>query len=91
MARMAGSTVTIRFAAQGTARVFRDIDGNRYLDMNLADLAGCRAAPSAVVAAVVVGERRHGVLLPTEDAVVASERLPPARASHWQYTGSASA
>jgi len=82
------------FAVRGEGAWFEDADGNRYLDMNLADLAGSLGfAPPAVVEAV---RRRAKLgtsfLLPTDDAVVASELLAARTGMPcWQYTGSASA
>src|SRR5262245_32882035 len=65
------------FVAQGAGAYFEDVDGNRYLDMNLADLAGSLGfAPLAVVAAVRRrAELGTAFLLPTEDAIVTSELL----------------
>lgn len=82
------------FAVRGEGAWFEDADGNRYLDMNLADLAGSLGfAPSAVVDAVRRrAELGTAFLLPTEDAIVASELLAARTGLPcWQYTGSASA
>jgi glutamate-1-semialdehyde 2,1-aminomutase len=80
------------FVAEGKGPAFVDIDGQRYVDFNLVDLAGALGfAPPAVVEAV--GRRMaagSSFLLPTEDGVVAAELL--ARRTpmpYWQFTGSA--
>lgn len=82
------------FAVRGSGAYFEDADGNRYLDMNLADLAGTLGfAPAAVVEAVRRrAESGAAFLLPTEDAIVASELLAARTGMpYWQFTGSASA
>ncbi|HSY86215.1 MAG TPA: aminotransferase class III-fold pyridoxal phosphate-dependent enzyme [Verrucomicrobiae bacterium] len=80
------------FVATGRGASFTDIDGHRYVDFNLVDLAGSLGfAPPAVVEAV---QRRMAAgssfLLPTEDGLIAGELLA-ARTSmpFWQFTGSA--
>jgi glutamate-1-semialdehyde 2,1-aminomutase len=81
-------------AVGGEGPNFRDIDGNRYCDFNVCDLAmtmgyGPRAIVEAVSRAVASGAH---FLLPVEDALWVSEELArrvglPA----WQFTLSASA
>ncbi|HEY2111869.1 MAG TPA: aminotransferase class III-fold pyridoxal phosphate-dependent enzyme, partial [Dongiaceae bacterium] len=80
------------FVATGRGASFTNIDGHRYVDFNLVDLAGSLGfAPPAVVEAV---QRRMAAgssfLLPTEDGIMAGELLA-ARTSmpFWQFTGSA--
>lgn len=81
------------FAAQGSGAYFEDIDGNRYLDMNLADLsASLGFAPPAIAEAVKTqADKGTGFLLPTRDGVVVTEALA-ARTGlpYWQFTGAAS-
>jgi glutamate-1-semialdehyde 2,1-aminomutase len=81
------------FAAGGYRSSFFDVDGNGYIDFNVADLSMTMGyGPAAIVEAVA-----HAVqggahfLLPTEDAVIVAENLA-ARVGipHWQFTLSAS-
>jgi len=81
-------------AAGGKGAVFRDIDGNRYCDFNVCDLAmtmgyGPKPIVEAVARAVATGAH---FLLPVEDTKAVTEELArrvglPA----WQFTLSASA
>ncbi len=82
------------FVTHGEGAWFEDVDGNRYLDFNQADLAATLGfAPPAVTGAV----RRRAAegasfLLPTEDGVIAAELLAERTGlPFWQFTGSASA
>lgn len=82
------------FVDHGEGAHFVDVDGHRYLDMNLADTSMfCGYAPEPVVDAVTQQMRRGSqFLLPTDDALWAAEELArrwgvPA----WQFTLSASA
>jgi glutamate-1-semialdehyde 2,1-aminomutase len=82
------------FAVRGQGAWFEDADGNCYLDMNLADLAGSLGfAPPAVVDAVRQrADLGTAFLLPSDDSIVASELLAARTGMpYWQYTGSASA
>jgi glutamate-1-semialdehyde aminotransferase len=82
------------FAVRGEGAWFEDADGNRYLDMNLADLAGSLGFSPPAVGDAVRRRTELGTafLLPTEDAIVASELLATRTGLPcWQYTGSASA
>lgn len=80
------------FVASGEGSSFIDVDGHRYVDFNLVDLAGSLGfAPAPVVDAV-----RHRMaagssfLLPTEDGLVAAELLAGRTPMpFWQFTGSA--
>jgi glutamate-1-semialdehyde 2,1-aminomutase len=80
------------FVAWGKGSAFTDIDGRRYVDFNLVDLAGSLGfAPPPVVEAV---QRRlaegSSFLLPTEDGLVAAELLAARTPMpFWQFTGSA--
>ena len=53
MAWMSGYyEISPMFVTHGDGAYFEDVDGNRYLDMNQADLAGsCGFTPPAVIAA----------------------------------------
>jgi len=81
-------------AAGGEGAVFRDIDGNRYCDFNVCDLAMTMGyGPKPIVDAVsrAVANGAH-FLLPVEDSRAVTEELArrvglPA----WQFTLSASA
>lgn len=81
------------YVAEGQGAYFADIDANRYLDMNSADLAATLGfAPEPVVAAVAkrVGQGT-AFLLPTEDALIVAELLAQRTGMpYWQFTGSAS-
>jgi glutamate-1-semialdehyde 2,1-aminomutase len=80
------------FVAGGRGSAFEDVDGNRYVDFNLVDLAGSLGfAPAPVVEAV---KRRMDLgssfLLPTEDGLIAAELLQQRTGlPFWQITGSA--
>lgn len=81
------------FIDHGEGAHFTDVDGHRYLDMNLADTSMfCGYAPEPVVEAVERQTRRGSqFLLPTEDALWVAEELGrrwPLPA--WQFTLSAS-
>ncbi len=81
------------FVAAGNGAWFTDVDGHRYLDMNVADLsANAGFGPPAVVAAVAARVLEGSqFLLPTEDSIAVAEAL--VRRYHlpfWQFTLSAS-
>lgn len=81
------------FVATGSGAWFEDVDGNRYLDMNLVDFAGALGFANPVVTAAVKTAAEQGVsfLLPTEDGVAATERLAAITGfPFWQFTGAAS-
>ena len=68
---------------------FEDVDGNRYLDMNQADLAAsCGFTPQAVIDAVQQQiTRGTSFLLPTESAIQVSELLAERYGlPSWQFT-----
>ena len=78
-------------SAQGA--YITDIDGHRYLDMNLADTSmGCGYAPPAVAEAVTLQFNRGSqFLLPTQDTVFVSQALADRfDLPGWQFTLSAS-
>lgn len=77
----------------GSGARFRDIDGNEYLDFNVADLSmSAGFGPQPIVAAVSAQvERGAHFLLPTPDAVEVAERLADlVGLPFWQATLSAS-
>ncbi|MFT4040818.1 MAG: aminotransferase class III-fold pyridoxal phosphate-dependent enzyme, partial [Thermomicrobiales bacterium] len=80
------------FVAEGAGAYFTDLDGHRYLDVNLADMSQfCGFAPPAVTAAVA-RRAAQGVqfLLPTEDAAWVAEELGRRYGlPQWQFTLSA--
>jgi glutamate-1-semialdehyde 2,1-aminomutase len=81
------------YVATGAGAWFTDVDGNRYLDMNLADSSSfCGFAPGPVVEAV---SRRLSAgtqfLLADEDALAVAEMLAERFGLRmWQLTTSAS-
>ena len=93
MAWMAGlyRTPTI-YCESGAGATFCDIDGNEYLDFNVADLSmSAGFGPPPIVAAVSaqIGRGAH-FLLPTPDAVAVAERLADlVGLPFWQATLSA--
>lgn len=95
MAWMAGLyRHTPLFVTEGEGAHFEDVDGNRYLDMNQADLfAALGFTPQPVVEAVAArAAAGNAFLLPSEDGIVAAELLAErAGLPFWQFTGAASA
>lgn len=72
---------------------FRDVDGNRYLDMNQADVAAFMGYGTDVVTKALSERAANGssFLLPTEDGIVATELLAERSGlPFWQFTGTAS-
>ncbi len=81
------------FAAHGHGARFVDADGNRYLDMNQADLSmTCGFNPPEVVEAVARRmEAGSHFLLPTQDAIAVAGALADRFGlPYWQFTLSAS-
>jgi glutamate-1-semialdehyde 2,1-aminomutase len=81
------------FIAAGRGASFEDIDGNRYLDFNLGDLALTAGFGHPAIVAAVEQAMRRGAhfLLPVEEAIAVGEEL--ARRTElpfWQFTLSAS-
>ena len=82
------------FVSHGSGAYFQDVDGNRYLDMNQADLSATLGfAPPAITEAIKVqADKGTGFLLPTEDGFAVTEMLAQRTGlPFWQFTGSASA
>lgn len=81
------------FVKSGNGAYFEDVDGNRYLDMNQADLAtSCGFTPQPVIDAVQDQiTKGTAFLLPTETAIEVSELLSQRyHMPKWQYTLAAS-
>jgi glutamate-1-semialdehyde 2,1-aminomutase len=79
--------------ADGEGCRFTDVDGNRYLDFNQADLsASCGFAPPAVLEAIAERAARGlQFLLPVEEGIEAARLLADRYGlSGWQFTLSAS-
>ena len=77
---------------RGSGGTFTDVDGNEYVDFNLADMS-MFTGYGVEAFARTVGERAAGgpqFLLPTEDAPEVAEELARRFGlSHWQFTVSA--
>jgi glutamate-1-semialdehyde 2,1-aminomutase len=81
------------FVVGGQGSVFKDVDGNSYIDFNLADLSNTVGYGSNAVARRVAAQAARGMqfLLPGEDAVAVAEELAGrTRMPYWQFTISAS-
>ncbi len=87
------NTFPAPFVETASGAYFTDVDGHNYLDMNVADMSMCTGyAPEPVVEAINARMAAgHQFLLPTEDAIVVSEKLSERFGlPFWQYTLSAS-
>ncbi len=72
---------------------FNDVDGNRYLDMNQADVASFMGYGTHAITNALAERASKGssFLLPTEDGIVATELLAERSGlPYWQFTGTAS-
>jgi glutamate-1-semialdehyde 2,1-aminomutase len=81
------------FVAGGQGSTFMDVDGNSYVDFNLADLSNTAGFGSNAVARAVEAQASRGMqfLLPGEDSIrVATELAARTRMPFWQFTISAS-
>jgi len=81
------------FVSHGRGPWFEDVDGNRYVDFNLADLAFTQAYGERAVADAVADQQVKGAhfLLPTEDSIAVAEILRSwTGLPFWQFTVSAS-
>lgn len=80
------------FVEEGSGAWFTDVDGHRYLDMNLADMSQfCGFGSPSVAEAIAHRAARGGqFLLPTEDALWVAEELGRRFGlPQWQFTLSA--
>ena len=81
------------FAARGSGSSFMDVDGNRYVDMNVSDLSMTLGFGVPAVEEALARQYRDGAhfLLPTEDAIVTAELLSTLTGKpSWQFTLAAS-
>lgn len=81
------------FVAEGRGAHFIDVDGHRYLDMNVADMSGNAGYATPAIVEAVSARVRKGTqfLLPTEDAIAVAEELARRFGlPFWQFTLSAS-
>ena len=81
------------FVSGGDGSRFRDVDGNEYIDFNLADLSNTVGYGSTAVSRRLSAQAERGLqfLLPTEDAIAVSRELRErVGLPMWQYTLSAS-
>ncbi len=81
------------FAESGAGSVFRDVDGNSYIDFNVSDLSMTMGFGPAPIVEAVTRQVKNGAhfLLPTRDAVIVGERLSEqVGLPFWQFTLSAS-
>jgi glutamate-1-semialdehyde 2,1-aminomutase len=81
------------YVDQGKGAHFTDVDGHRYVDMNIADMSMfCGYAPEPIARAVAERVARGSqFLLPTEDSVWVAEELARRWGlPRWQFTLSAS-
>lgn len=81
------------YAAHGKGSRFFDADGNGYVDMNVSDLSMTFGFGVPEIEEALARQYRNGAhfLLPTEDAIVTSERLAHLTGMpSWQFTLAAS-
>jgi glutamate-1-semialdehyde 2,1-aminomutase len=81
------------FAAAGDKAWFTDVDGNRYLDMNLSDLSATTGFGHPAITRAVARQAARGAqfLLPAEDSIAVSELLKARTGMpFWQFTLAAS-
>ena len=77
------------FASQGEKAWFTDVDGNRYLDMNLSDLSATTGFGHPAITRAVARQAARGAqfLLPAEDSITVSELLKARTGMpFWQFT-----
>ncbi len=82
------------FVQKARGAYITDVDGHRYLDMNLADTSMACGYGLEVVADAVLSQFRRGsqYLLPTEETILVAERLAERYGlPRWQFTLSATA
>lgn len=81
------------FVQEAKGAYITDVDGHRYLDMNLADTSMVCGYALEVVAEAVKSQFLRGsqYLLPTEEAILVTEALADRyHLPHWQFTLAAS-
>ena len=81
------------FIDRGEGASFSDVDGNRYLDFNVADLSMTMGYGPAPIVDAVAGQMARGAhfLLPIEAAIAVAEELSRrVGLPQWQFTLSAS-
>src|SRR5688500_1802586 len=81
------------FVARGAGCRFSDVDGNDYVDFNLADLSATAGFAHPAVLEAIAERAARGLqfLLPVEEAIEAAELLAERyRLPAWQFTLSAS-
>lgn len=81
------------YADRGQGSAFTDADGNRYIDMNVSDLSMTMGFGEPAITEALERQYRRGAhfLLPTEDAIIAAERLAELTGmARWQFTVAAS-
>lgn len=81
------------FVARGEGAWFIDVDGNRYLDMNLSDLSATTGFGHPAITRAVIRQARRGAqfLLPVEDSIPVARLLAERTGMpYWQFTLSAS-
>lgn len=82
------------FVDAGEGSIFRDVDGNAFIDFNLADLSNTVGYGNTAVAKALVDCATRGIqyLQPSMDAIAVSAALAArTQMPFWQYTGTASA
>ena len=81
------------FVSGASGSYFTDVDGNRYLDMNQADVASVIGYGAHAITDALAEQASKGasLLLPTEDGIVATELLAERSGlPFWQFTATAS-
>jgi glutamate-1-semialdehyde 2,1-aminomutase len=81
------------FVAHGEKAWFTDVDGNRYLDMNLSDLSATTGFGHPAITRAIARQAKRGAqfLLPVEDAIAVARLLAERTGMpFWQFTLSAS-
>jgi len=81
------------FAARGDKAWFTDVDGNRYLDMNLSDLSATTGFGHPAITRAIARQAARGAqfLLPAEDSIAVAQLLKQRTGMpFWQFTLAAS-
>ena len=80
-------------SSHGEKAWFTDVDGNRYLDMNLSDLSATTGFGHPAITRAIARQAKRGAqfLLPVEDSIVVARLLAERTGMpFWQFTLSAS-